>query len=87
MTAQRIIQPIRGEIYLVNFDPTIGSEISKTRPALIIQNNIANENSPMLNQIRSIDRQRLIRRIGAIGSAKMNEVDRAIQISFGLLDL
>jgi mRNA-degrading endonuclease toxin of MazEF toxin-antitoxin module len=28
----------RGEIYLVNFDPTIGSEIRKTRPALIIQN-------------------------------------------------
>ncbi len=47
MTAQRVIQPIRGEIYLVNFDPTIGSEISKTRPALIIQNNIANENSPI----------------------------------------
>jgi mRNA interferase MazF len=122
MTAQRIIQLIRGEIYLVNFDPTIGSEISKTRPALIIQNNIANESSPitiiaavtskfddrlyptevlieppegglkttsviLLNQIRSIDRQRLIRRIGAIGSAKLNEVDRAIQISFGLLDL
>jgi mRNA interferase MazF len=36
MTAQRTIQPIRGEIYLVNFDPTIGSEISKTRPALAI---------------------------------------------------
>jgi mRNA interferase MazF len=122
MTAQLTIQPIRGEIYLVNFDPTIGSEISKTRPALIIQNNIANESSPitiiaavtskfddrlyptevlieppegglkttsviLLNQIRSIDRQRLIRRIGAIGSAKLNEVDRAIQISFGLLDL
>lgn len=47
MTAQRIIQPIRGEIYLVNFDPTIGSEINKTRSALIIQNDIANENSPV----------------------------------------
>ncbi len=122
MTAQRVIQPIRGEIYLVNFDPTIGSEISKTRPSLIIQNNIANENSPitiiaaitskfddrlyptevlieppdgglkttsviLLNQIRSIDRQRLIKRIGAIGSGKLNEVDRAIQISFGLVNL
>jgi mRNA interferase MazF len=42
MTAQQIIQPLRGEIYLVNFDPTIGAEISKTRPALIVQNNIAN---------------------------------------------
>ena len=122
MTAQRIIQPIRGEIYLVNFDPTIGSEINKTRPALIIQNDLANENSPvtiiaaitskfddrlyptevridppegglktisvvLLNQSRTIDRQRLIRRIGAIGSGELNEVDRAIQISLGLMDL
>ncbi len=26
----------RGEIWLVNFDPTIGSEIRKTRPAIIL---------------------------------------------------
>ena len=26
----------RGEIWLVNFDPTLGSEIKKTRPAIII---------------------------------------------------
>ena len=26
----------RGEIWLVNFDPTIGSEIKKTRPAIIL---------------------------------------------------
>lgn len=122
MTGATIIQPIRGEIYLVNFDPTIGSEISKTRPALIIQNNIANRSSPiiiiaaitskfddrlyptevlieppegglkttsviLLNQIRLIDLQRLIKRIGAIGLEKLNEVDRAIQISLGLMDL
>jgi mRNA interferase MazF len=36
------IEPLRGEIYLVNFDPTVGSEINKTRPTLIIQNDIAN---------------------------------------------
>jgi mRNA interferase MazF len=123
MTAQQIIQPLREEIYLVNFDPTIGSEISKTRPALIIQNNIANRSSPiiiiiaaitskfddrlyptevlieppegglkttsviLLNQVRSINKQRLIRRIGAIGLEKLSEVDRAIQISLGLMDL
>ena len=122
MTDRRIVLPIRGDIYLVNFDPTIGSEINKTRPAPIIQNNIANENSPitivaaitskfddrlyptevqlyppegglktnsvvLLNQIRSIDRQRLIKKIGAISVDKLHEVDRAIQISFGLLYL
>ena len=29
----------RGEIWYVNFDPTIGAEIKKTRPALIISSN------------------------------------------------
>ncbi len=42
------ITPRRGEVYLVNFDPTIGSEIKKTRPALVIQNNIANAHSPVV---------------------------------------
>jgi len=32
---------------LVNFDPSIGSEIRKTRPALIIQNNVGNQYSPV----------------------------------------
>lgn len=31
--------PKRGEIWLVNFDPTIGAEIKKTRPAVIISSN------------------------------------------------
>jgi mRNA interferase MazF len=39
--------PKRGELYLVNFDSTIGSEMQKTRPALIIQNDIANAHSPV----------------------------------------
>ena len=28
--------PQRGEVWLVNFDPTIGTEIRKTRPALVV---------------------------------------------------
>jgi mRNA interferase MazF len=28
--------PKRGEVWLVNFDPTVGSEIQKTRPAIVI---------------------------------------------------
>jgi mRNA interferase MazF len=39
--------PTRGEIYLVNFDPTISAEIKKNRPALIIQNDVSNEHSPI----------------------------------------
>ena len=33
--------PRRGELYWVNLDPAIGSEIAKTRPALIISNDLA----------------------------------------------
>ena len=37
--------PKRGSVYLVNLDPTIGSEIKKTRPAVIIQNDVGNQYS------------------------------------------
>ncbi len=118
----QIIYPRRGEIYIVNFDPTIGSEIKKTRPALILQNDISNQYSPitivaaltsqftehlyptevlikvqegglqadsvvLLNQIRSINKQRLIRRLGILELITMEQVDRAIQISLGLISL
>ncbi|ACB53253.1 putative PemK-like protein [Crocosphaera subtropica ATCC 51142] len=33
--------PKRGEIWLVNFDPTLGSEIRKTRPAIVISSDAA----------------------------------------------
>jgi mRNA interferase MazF len=107
---------------LVNFDPTIGSEIKKTRPALILQNDVSNQYSPitivaaitsqfteplyhtevlikvpegglqvdsvaLLNQIRSIDKQRLIKRLGVLDVVTMEDVDRAIQISLGLVNL
>lgn len=37
--------PRRGEIWLVNLNPVVGSEIRKTRPALVISNNINNEHA------------------------------------------
>jgi len=112
--------PRRGEVYLVNFDPVIGAEIRKTRPALIVQNDIANRHSPvtivsaitsqfeeplyptevllkageggmkkdsviLLNQIRSVDKKRLVRRLGRIDAEAMHRVDRSIQISLGLV--
>jgi len=114
--------PRRGEVYLVSFDPTVGHEIKKTRPALVIQNNTSNQYSPItivaaitsqfadpphprevvipagrgglsvasavvLNQIRSIDRQRLVKRLGVIDAATMLRVDEALRISLGLVDL
>jgi mRNA interferase MazF len=117
---QRVIYPKRGEVYLVSFDPTIGAEIKKTRPALIIQNDIANRWSPitivaaitsqfdeppyptevlvkapdgglsvdsvvLLNQIRSIDKRRLVRRLGALRQGTLAHVDRALMVSVGLV--
>src|SRR3989344_7648642 len=35
----------RGEVYLADFDPSVGSEIKKIRPAVILQNDIANKYS------------------------------------------
>ena len=119
MGAQRkVAAPRRADVYLVSFDPTRGAEIKKTRPALILQNNIANRDSPitivaavtsqfdeplyptevfikaregslavdsvvLLNQIRSIDTQRLVRRLGRLTAETMHRVDRALLVSLG----
>lgn len=109
-------------MYLVRFDPTLGAEIKKTRPALVLQNDVANRYSPivivaavtsqfeeplyptevlvrapeggltrdsvvLLNQIRSVDKRRLIRPLGVLKSTTTNQVDRALGISLGLLPI
>ena len=38
----------RGEVWWVEFDPSIGSEIRKTRPAVIVSNDAANRNLSQL---------------------------------------
>jgi mRNA interferase MazF len=119
---QKIARLLRGEVYFVAFDPTLGAEIRKTRPALILQNDIANRSSPitivaaitatfdqelyptevlvrapeggldtdsvvLLNQIRSVDRRRLMHRIGRLTPGTMRLVDRALMLSFGLIEV
>lgn len=110
--------PKRGEIFLVCLDPTIGSEISKTRPALIISNDINNKFSATVtvipitsrvdkvfpfevlfppeesglskrskvkcNQIRTIDKRRLIKSLGEISIETMREVEDALRIHLGM---
>ena len=118
----KVASPRRGEVYLVSFDPTIGAEIRKTRPALVLQNDIANRWSPitivaaimsrsdealyptevavarsegglttdsvvLLNQIRSIDKHRLVRLLGRLKPERMAQVDRALQVSVGLVEV
>ncbi len=123
MAAKRkLAQPKRGEVYLVSFAPTVGSEVRKTIPALILQNDIANEFSPitivaaitsqfgdtlypteilvqppeggltiksvvLLNQVRSIDKQRLIKYVGKLADSTMTQVNQAIQLSLGLIEI
>lgn len=43
--------PKRGEIWWVNFDPAVGTEIKKIRPALIISNNFSNKVGKKYNVI------------------------------------
>ena len=119
---KQIDNPRRGDIYLVSFDPTVGHEIKKTRPGLIIQNNIGNQYSSLtivaaitsniseasypvevrfkpskanglkvpsvilLDQVRSIDKMRLVKKLGSLNHEEMVRVDQAIQISLGLFE-
>ncbi len=119
---KEIAAPKRGDVVVVDFDPTIGAEIRKRRPALVIQNDIDNRHSPitivvaitsqidaeryptevhvlppeggltkpsivLLNQIRSVDRRRVVGRLGRLGAPTMARVDRALQLSVGLVKL
>src|SRR5450631_2913649 len=99
-THSKASYPRRGEIYLAALDPALGREIKKTRPALVIQNDVSNRLSDLtivapitstvrfplnpvhvlleanpttglsttsvalLNQVRAVDRRRLIKRLG-----------------------
>jgi len=41
---REIVPMKRGEVWWVEFDPSVGSEIRKTRPAVIVSNDAANRN-------------------------------------------
>jgi len=95
-------------VWLVNLDPTVGSEIRKTRPALVISPDEMNEVlktvivAPMttkvrgwptrvkisfqgkegeiaLDQIRTIDKRRLVKQLGKIDLSKVSEVKAVLK--------
>jgi mRNA interferase MazF len=109
--------PERGAIYLINFDPTIGPEVKKSRPAVIITNNINNEYSPvltviplssnttrvypfevvlpagngldneskmMVNQIRTVDKKRLIKKMSTVSDDIMKKIEATIRLHFDM---
>ena len=41
----------RGDVFLVQLDPVVGSEVGKTRPAIVLQNDLANRSSPTVTLI------------------------------------
>lgn len=109
----------RGEVYLVKLDPTVGSEIQKTRPAMVIQNDTSNRYSPItiiaaitskfdnklyptevliksgeaglkddsvivFDQLRTIDKSRIVKKLGKVSAFTLKRADMALKISLGL---
>ena len=100
-----------GDIWLAQFDPTLGSEIRKTRPCVVLSPNEMNDHlrtiivAPMttgsrpaafriavqfqgkdgliiLDQIRTLDRMRLVKRLGALRSATLSATLLTLQAMF-----
>jgi mRNA interferase MazF len=99
---------VQYDVYLITLDPTIGHEIKKTRPCLVISPEEMNDNlqtviiAPMttkshdyptrikvdfqnksgwivLDQIRTVDKRRLTKRLGAIDKRVVQRVKSAIK--------
>jgi mRNA interferase MazF len=96
------------EVYLINLDPTIGSEIKKSRPCIIISPDEMNKFigtviiAPMttksksyptrveltfqgkkgfivLDQIRTVDKSRLIKKLGSTDVKTIQKIKKIIQ--------
>jgi mRNA interferase MazF len=101
----------RFDVFLVGLDPTVGSEIQKTRPCLVVSPDEMNKHirtvivAPMtstsrdyptrvpcifrkkqghivLDQIRTIDKERLLKRLGTIDPKAQLEVVSVLQRMF-----
>ena len=101
----------RGEVHLIRLDPTVGSEIRKTRPCLVVSPDELNRHlrtvivAPMttgghaypwriscrfqnrtgfvaLDQLRTVDSDRLIKRLGRLSAATTTDILDTLQEMF-----
>lgn len=102
---------MRGDIWLVNLDPTVGSEIQKTRPCVVISPAEMHDHlrtvlvAPMttksrpapfripvshsgqkglilLDQVRAVDKIRLVKKTGALPARTLAQTLAALQETF-----
>ena len=99
------------QVFLVNLNPTIGSEIRKTRPCVIISPDEMNahlrtvviaplttssknyptrvkikinkkEGQVVIDQIRAIDKRRIVRKLGELSNKEVKEIKGVIRETF-----
>ena len=113
------IEVNRGDVWLVELDPSVGAEIRKRRPCVVVQRDAANKRSPTTivcpfidaqgrgsslrdalvnapdgglvkdsrsrcDQLRAVDRSRLVSRLGRLSAESMKEIDQRLKT---ILDL
>jgi mRNA interferase MazF len=108
-----VVEPHRFSVHLVNLDPTIGSEIRKVRPCVVVSPDEMNRHletviiAPLtstlrgfasrvrcefqgkpgeiaLDQIRTVDKARLIKMMGTIQDSESQRVSAVLQEMFAL---
>jgi mRNA interferase MazF len=103
----------RGDVVVASLDPTIGVEIKKTRPVIVLSNDSINQLSQLVvvvpltknvahlspshavipkgvarlnfasnavtEQIKAIDKRRLVKRLGSLSPSLLAQVERALK--------
>ena len=109
----------RGEVHIAALDPVVGKEISKTRPVVVVSNDVNNRYSGTVtvlpvtsgnldkiypfevylrkgsgslpkdskvkaDQIRTLHKARLVKRIGELGDDEIAEIEKAMRVHLGM---